>query len=428
MRRLALGLPALLAALLAASPAAADAYRALNGRFDMVAGSTLSVSVIEVPSLFIGSLTTTGNMTGSTLTLSGQLKVGHSAPSIYGIESFGGFYLHGDGFAGDGFTVAGNNFRVNADGYFFQTSSAVYGGSIDSSAMLKVNGPIKTTGSISISTSTDEAGAFLSILNTGPGTSAASIILLENDSGNTVTVALAGSNNVDVPGVANNLLIMKSDDVTDFQIVISTVLMDIRGATQFGADAQKSSFSAQGILSLGAVGASTYSVVSASGVRINAGGLRFPDGTSQFSAASGGGSVTVSSSTVVPESAISGAVFGVALATVTLTTRGFPVYLSLSGTLNMGAGTTGVVYWSVLIDGATPANLTGGGLTQKAVAASGGMTAANTGAGAVFTYPLRGVSAGTHTFAIVAVAFGSTVTLENDAEFVPTFTAWEAPE
>lgn len=201
---------------------------------------------------------------------------------------------------------------------------------------------------------------------------------------------------------------------------------DYQGATLQGVGPFVSTSPA----SFEATGASTYSVTLSSGISMGGGGLRFPDGTTQYTAATGApaGDVAVSSFTIVPTVSVTAGVFGVGLATVTITTRGFPLYINLTGSVNLDTGVNGGISFSVLLDGAPPAELAGGSLTQKIVASTFGLSASNTQGGAAFTYVLEGVSAGSHSIALTAANTGGTVSIYNNTDFLTRFGVTEYPQ
>lgn len=195
-------------------------------------------------------------------------------------------------------------------------------------------------------------------------------------------------------------------------------LLDVNGAAQFGSGAAKSTFTATGALNLASGAAVTASgnggnVVSQSSITTSGG---------VFGSGYGLTGVTVASCTVVPNSSFSNTAYGVALATVTMTTRGLPsVDVRFIGTGTVGLATQ-TESCTVLVDGGFSATVGAKALSSNHEAA----TSADMNMGFPPT-SLTGLSAASHSFALVCLVSGNTGTIIFDASHYTQFCATERP-
>lgn len=132
--------------------------------------------------------------------------------------------------------------------------------------------------------------------------------------------------------------------------------------------------------------------------------------------------LTVSSCTVVPNSSFSNTAYDVALATVTMTTRGLPsVNVRFIGTGTVGLATQ-TESCSVLVDGGFSATVGAKALSSNHETA----TSSDMNMGFPPT-SLFGLSAASHSFALVCLVSGNTGTIIFDASHYTQFCATEQP-
>lgn len=136
--------------------------------------------------------------------------------------------------------------------------------------------------------------------------------------------------------------------------------------------------------------------------------------------------ITVSSCTNTPNSTFTNTTFGVALATVTITTRGFPVFFNAVQTIR-GSGTTDVVSCGVLVDGGFSTNIGSAALVSQRT----NVAAADFGGGIQKTEVMQAsgvaLAAGSHTFALVCATTAGTGTVLHDATHFSQMCVTEAP-
>jgi hypothetical protein len=130
-------------------------------------------------------------------------------------------------------------------------------------------------------------------------------------------------------------------------------------------------------------------------------------------------SITRTSATVIPNTDLSNTAFGVAIATVTLTTRGYPVVLRFSATGNSTNQTT--VKAGILVDGAYTVQIG----TRAFSSARAPQASADFGIGD--SVILEGLSAATHTFGLMFKTGAGTVSILNDSGHYPQLSVREAP-
>lgn len=135
---------------------------------------------------------------------------------------------------------------------------------------------------------------------------------------------------------------------------------------------------------------------------------------------SGLSGIVVSSFTQIPQTAFTNTTFDVAVATVTLTTRGGLVYAVFAGVF-VNSGANNYMSASLLVDGAPPISFSGQklGIASCAVAQAGDFCSLN------FFYPLLNIPSGTHSIALMVKTEGGTATLNNNSSWFARFGAHE---
>lgn len=130
--------------------------------------------------------------------------------------------------------------------------------------------------------------------------------------------------------------------------------------------------------------------------------------------------ITVSSATIIPNTTFTNTGFTLALATVTATTRGFPIRLSVVGSA-ASTGGTAIIGLALWIDSAFTAE------TGSKAIASARVSGANQEGNYSFSIVLNGITSGSHTFAIMAQTSGGTATWFNDSTHYSQFSVTEQP-
>jgi hypothetical protein len=198
--------------------------------------------------------------------------------------------------------------------------------------------------------------------------------------------------------------------------VDSNNLLDVFGSMTVGAAGSQSTIAANGSMYLNSGSSLTLS-----------GANGYITGQSSITASAffGNGSaltgISRSSATVIPQTSFTNTAFSVCLATVTLTSRGFPIIVGLVAMAD-NTNNDKQVYSTILVDGAYPSELSGGKAIGSATIGSGRYS--NVGNGIT----LNSVSAGTHSYCVAFRTSANTATVYNDASFASQLSARETPQ
>lgn len=150
--------------------------------------------------------------------------------------------------------------------------------------------------------------------------------------------------------------------------------------------------------------------------------LSFVDGSSQTTAFNAASALTRSSSVVIAQTVFTNTTFGVCAATAVLTTRGFPVSVTVvavmeNTTANIDMNAT------VLVNGAYPSELATGKSVMGTVAAQGGDDTNGN-----FQVMLSNVAAGTNSFCVAFKTAANTGTVLSGTSYLAQLTAMESPQ
>lgn len=153
---------------------------------------------------------------------------------------------------------------------------------------------------------------FIGIGTTSPNT--ALVHISSENANNSATILLVSSGT----STGQELLVVRGDGKVGVKTTSPSTALDVNGDAQFAGNALKSTFTAT-------PGNATYSLELSSGIKMAAGGIRWPDGSTQFTAPS--------VSTSNPSSAFTGTV------TISSGTSGaFGITLSTAGVINLAGG------------------------------------------------------------------------------------------
>lgn len=136
--------------------------------------------------------------------------------------------------------------------------------------------------------------------------------------------------------------------------------------------------------------------------------------------------ITVSSCTAVPNSTFTNTTFSIALATVTMTTRGFPVYFSAAQTIHGSVGTA-VVACTVEVDGGFNTNSGTAALMSQRTSTASADFNGNIARTSITQASGASLGSGSHSFAIACNTSTGTGTVLNDATHYAQICATEIP-
>lgn len=124
--------------------------------------------------------------------------------------------------------------------------------------------------------------------------------------------------------------------------------------------------------------------------------------------------LTVSSCTIIPNTTFTNTAFGIAFATVTLTTRGFPVYLSVVDTVQ-GSGAPDIIACTMLVDSGFNSNAGSAALYSQRVPAANTDTSGQIASTQLTQASGANLTSGVHTFALTCSITANTGTILNNA-------------